>query len=71
MQFGQQIYNTLTIKARVQSHGSELQGQEGTKCIPPTMQNTTTTVSHLHDRIISQFLNIASYFKICMTKLNK
>jgi len=59
-------FDFLQIKTR----GSESRDQEGTKRTP-NQKNVTTTVSHLHDGMVSLFTKITydmSYFKICMTK---
>jgi len=41
------------------THGSESRGLEGTKRTPNQKKNATTTVSHLHDGTVSQFLKSA------------
>jgi len=45
------------IKTMIKTHGIESRGQEGTKCMLQ-QQNVTTTVSHLHDGMVLQFLEM-------------
>ena len=49
------LFFCLNLLITTKIHGSESQGQEGKKCTPKQKKNVTTTVSHLHDRIVSQF----------------
>ena len=42
----------------IKTYSSELRGQEGTKCTP-NQKNATTTVSHLHDKMVHHILKSA------------
>ena len=52
------VLHTVFIK----THGSESRGQEAQSARPQNNKHATTTVSHLHEGLITQS------FKICMAK---